>query len=92
MTPFKVTRTATRLSIPLSLSWNCCLIHSLVSLLLRRSLCARQCRDVESARLWKQPCAQTRLVEALKLYSAGLPHHHPPSFSQLASGVPARMD
>jgi len=30
------------------------------------------CSSVESARLWKQPCIRTRLVEEFELYSAGL--------------------
>lgn len=30
------------------------------------------CRNVESARLWKQPCMRTRLADELDMYSAGL--------------------
>ncbi|KAH0536151.1 hypothetical protein FGG08_006955 [Glutinoglossum americanum] len=30
------------------------------------------CRNVESARLWKQPCIRTRIADELELYSAGL--------------------
>jgi hypothetical protein len=30
------------------------------------------CRNVESARLWKQPCIRTRVAEEFGLYSAGL--------------------
>ncbi|KAH8693169.1 hypothetical protein BGW36DRAFT_301985 [Talaromyces proteolyticus] len=30
------------------------------------------CASVESARLWKQPCIRTRLVEEFELYGAGL--------------------
>lgn len=29
------------------------------------------CRNVESARLWKQPCIRTRIADELQLYSAG---------------------
>jgi hypothetical protein len=30
------------------------------------------CQNVESARLWKQPCIRTRIAEEFNLYSAGL--------------------
>lgn len=30
------------------------------------------CRNVESARLWKQPCVRSRLADELDMYSAGL--------------------
>ncbi|KAI8941394.1 hypothetical protein NX059_002617 [Plenodomus lindquistii] len=30
------------------------------------------CQNVESARLWKQPCIRTRIAEEFSLYSAGL--------------------
>lgn len=30
------------------------------------------CKNVESARLWKQPCIRTRIAEEFNLYSAGL--------------------
>ncbi|KAI9757244.1 MAG: hypothetical protein M4579_003544 [Chaenotheca gracillima] len=30
------------------------------------------CQNVESARLWKQPCIRTRIADELELYSAGL--------------------
>jgi hypothetical protein len=30
------------------------------------------CRNVESARLWKQPCIRTRIADELDMYSAGL--------------------
>lgn len=30
------------------------------------------CRNVESARLWKQPCVRTRIADELDMYSAGL--------------------
>jgi hypothetical protein len=30
------------------------------------------CKNVESARLWKQPCIRTRIAEEFDLYSAGL--------------------
>src|SRR5438874_5752977 len=30
------------------------------------------CRNVESARLWKQPCLRTRIADELEIYSANL--------------------
>ncbi|KAI9807643.1 MAG: hypothetical protein M1825_005584 [Sarcosagium campestre] len=30
------------------------------------------CRNVESARLWKQPCVRTRIADELEVYSTGL--------------------